>query len=358
MSSAATKIMIIIMFCFFASVSIELTSGFVTPIRSIKHCSESSRASSLQQCQSWCQTQFSYLDQRRETRRKIIGQLMATSSADGNIQKCCCIYDDFWQIQPQDQWITKFGERLQIKPLKSFQLPFENYSKNIKAYNTMCKYLYYNNPLTMLELKIFIDLVIQVREAFSSNPIISRKLNHRLVPTFHANSSQVFKSLVDKLYDQKRTLDQPKGPPFEVDQIEQIQEVTEILRYTFQSNLVDRALDELIISRVMINILEAKKMYVEINASIPDETFELLTGFGRTRNPKHFMVENFNCEKFSSDRDVLKTLLNASKRALGTLRVQFAYNTMSFEWEPMKKLQKSILVYDKLIFAYCNRSNT
>lgn len=336
------------------------TSGFVTPIRSVKHCIDIEELTA-EECQRKCRTENLNLETNRQTKDKLESELK-----NGN---CCCKFDDFWPIKEENDWKrwkkvrfepAHFGDKLIVEKERCIPLLFaSSRSVSVQNYKTMCKYMAKTRPLTILELYKYIKSVAYLRFNEKRNPMIVRmQVSLGNTPYFTDHSQELFEQHMNLLFDHKRDENKPTELPFEIDQIQNLQHLATHLRDEFKSKVVSRALDELVISRVMISVIDAEKT---IDSMLEPDTFEALhSNDGNSVDAAQVPMGDLrvSCKKFLQVRDALANLLNRSELALESLKTQPAFEEMSIGWRPMIKLQKSISVYDKLIQARCRNDET
>lgn len=325
------------------SALLHTTSAFARLDRSIKHCIETKNVNP-DKCNELCVTQMS----ETESKSPLKVELKYLRS------ECCCKYDDYWEIEEIDKFNSQLMGKLEINPHDCKKLFLSRSTKEEKkAYKTMCLYHSSRKPLTMLQLADYIEAMNYLQSIKPKSSTIKKQVNEFYMPKYTTEMQQLIEKNLDSLLDHKRNVKNPVGPPFEIEQIEKLTQLTQSLRESFKSGPVDRAFDELIISRVMISVIGAEKFYQSLNAKVPYGILRSLGGKGGVVDASQVEFEGFSCEKFIPIRDNLTNLLEASRLALISLKIKGVFDEMETHWNPMSGLIEAIKIYNNLIGARC-----
>lgn len=334
------------------------TSGFYTKVRSIKHCT-AIESPSDKNCNRLCESQ---LPQGWESplNTKFTAELKPSNEG----QQCCCKFDDSWPIDKEDDWYSgknDVGDLVIKKQLlgevhqcSKVRLPLIK-NDELAAYKTMCKYLEIKRPLTMLELANLIKSVSFLKSINPKRSTIREELAKNYVPNFSTEHKDLFERKLDLLLDHKRHHISPGFPPYEVDEIRKLQELTSELRQTMDIDIVHRSLDELLISRVIMSIIEADLTFNVRLRTIPYDRFLYLDDDDDDDDPNEVLYNGVSCKDFISVRDALVNLLETARSALGSLRTPSVFDEMNKQhnWVAMYNLEKSIETYTNLINEHC-----
>lgn len=327
-----------------ASTFAQTTSGFYTPIRTVEYCNEIGDDIARSSCDSICIGKFSkVLETRKETKNKLQSLIILKEGK----RNCCCRFDDFWEISPENDWNTSLKKIFKVKWIFVHPLPLQLREDKKLAYNAMRHYLGLSRPMTMLELEKLLEAVAYLRRVGSRHYTVNLELRHKYVENIGANSYSTFGSYIGSLIDHPSESEQPAEIASYVDELNKIKQNSKELREAIKSYVVDKALDELVVSKVMTNVINANKKLELLNKTIPEKTFEkLILG----QNPFDWNVTQFdNLDDFSKTRGDLIKLQTSIEKALNSLSVADVYVTMSNQWKHMIRLNNTIKAYTNLL---------
>lgn len=345
---------ILIISAFAAFALVHTTSGFVTPVRSIKNCVDINGAAP-DTCEKVCKSQLPG-GWNSPLQSNFVANIEFSEETDK--KQCCCKYDALWNIPEADDWrvivsgiYENFRTRLMGEKHACSSLHSFSPSSEVQAYKTMCKYKQITRPLTMLEISEYLRAGSSLNPKSITNTAIKRRLSEQHSLIFSSHIRQLFEGHLNLLLDHKR--DQPSESPFEVDQIIQLVEVANKLKGATKYFIaLHRSLDELIVSRIIVSILDARKTMDELNQMFRNNSFESL--IVNAEDPLKANVVGFSCEKFVDATNVLSNLYKTTEMAFNSLSAPKGFKEMSDEWLPLQTLKNSITVYSKLIGARCN----
>lgn len=330
------------------------TFGFSSLIRSVEYCAIV-EPSQIESCHEICNDKFHHLNKYAETSDKIIGEKRLP---DGSDNTCCCKYDDFWPIKNEDDWKpNELVEKLEGKFHHCSIIASHLMNKETtELHKNVCKYLSKPQPLTVYELKDFMETTSKLRSLHSKNPIMSSLLKQKYIAQITSDSVEKFSSLFKPLIDRRRRWNKAEDANIEVAKIESVRQTVSNIRQHIDSPVVDRSLDELLVSYVIMNVLNANQIIAETNQLLSKNYYKYKPQ-DIAENIDQSDKENLDCGKFIAVHGVLKDLVEEIKSALNsTVIVESVYETMTDPgngWRQMKRLHDSIGMYQGVIGAVC-----
>lgn len=289
--------------------------------------------------------------------------LHASTKQTVQTEQCCCYYNAPWPkelVKPEfirrkaNDWVKSLGITECLPIMISVNL--RRRTKN--TYNELCNYLGKRRPLTMLELLKFVEDAAYLNYKQAKHPSILQTLKIKSVNKLNPEAAAEFRALFqDRLLDTQRPLEAYDGAQLSAHTLREYMRTLEKMPNALKSSLVAKAMDELIISHVLVDMTAASKHIEYVNYNELGLPSHLLEGdydkYDRTSEEYYFALDNLNCSLLKQVQQRLETYLSTSKSLLSSLHEKLIYEAMSEKNPSLIELHKSSNIYRKLISINC-----
>ena len=278
-------------------------------------------------------------------------------------ENCCCYYNVPWPKnlvkkeflhREADHWNSAAGPYQCLPIVVSMNL--RQTTKD--SYNELCRLLKLRRPMNMIELGKFVDAAAYLNYMSPKHPTIWRTLKKKAIRKLDEEAVEEFRTIHrSRLFDEDRQFSQYGGHTLNVSQLVEFEHTKKLMPKALKSDIVAKAVDELIISYAMVDITAAEQYVNWMNyyqLGIPDH---ILSGdydkYDKSSKPLYFTLVGINCELLAQVNARLSNYLTVMKRLLSSLFEKLVFETME-EFHPQTaSLKHSKDIYKTLLQINC-----
>lgn len=331
-------------------------------------------------CTGYCKNTYVVRDSNKERRRTneqllqahlIYKRVEITNSNDNPLlPHCCCAFEAPWPafVKPsligrekdeealEKEWAKK-KRKLNCNPLLMF-------GEDIKTnYEIVCKYVNVPRPMTILELMRFAEAAKYLNIVKSRNlkvkSIMSDKMIKRIYKTeYQELKDALFSYLLDDSFEWRSLRDYP-GYRLERSRFKKIKDTRNAIKSALKSAIVDQALDELIISQVVVDLAAVLTRVKDANES---NEFNLRPGLHDVEYDKYFedyedylYSPDVDCKLLSQFTQRITLYLSEMKSVLATLYEKLVYDNMKVNYPSFKRISDYRDTYEKVLMVNCKK---
>lgn len=300
---------------------------------------------------------------------KLISRIIESRHSDE--KRCCCRFDAPWpDTIRMDLW---HNEELKAKqagdyvPFKCAHLlvTFRTKDRARNEYKQMCRYLGKARPLSLLELSRFLQSAAYLNLIRPKHFAFMQALNQKHVRKIETNAAQIWSETLKRpLLDKNRwSLEDYEGFKFEFNELKEIRRMVNEVVKKIKSPVVNRALDEYLMSIAIANVAAAAMKIDKINRDqqIPEE---LLLGHYDKYNtfnsdlqnePFRALKQTTNCQLLVSTRMPIRRFMDEVRQTMyASLHERGLFERLIRDYDPAKLIIQSQKLYEKLIEVNCS----
>lgn len=274
---------------------------------------------------------------------------------------CCCIFEALWPDFVNVNAVVRRGsEQVKKNQESPMCLPLFigiNLSRRTRlSYDTVCKYLGKQGPMTMLELMQFAEAAEYLNYMRPNHPAIRHVINNKLVSRITKEEVEELRRAFDShLLDVYQPLDDYDGIMLRTGRFREMAELNRVLPKALKAEMVERAVDELLISNMLIDVAAAWKHLDEMNRKLKLPKHLLRGEYDKYDQhlANYFSMPQIDCSQLGKTSHQLGIYLRVLELLSGTLFEKGVFQVMGEQYPYLRVVLEMQRVYENLLKVNC-----
>lgn len=329
------------------------------PTRSVIQC-DSLSFSSPDQAERTCSNYCTRTYVRTSAKSTAANREVSQSYLEG--QSCCCIFNAFWPeyvnvkaVGREKDFRTKTKKVIDCLPLV---ISFNLSQKTKRSYEVVCQYLSRRDKLNVLEMMQYAEAAYFLNYMKPKHPAIRKTMHLQEVSRLDKEAvGQLREAYKTKLLDTlKVDIKDYEGYRLDPSALRRLSSVKDSIRKAWRSRIIAESLDELVISRALVDLKAASMRVQDINREL-QIPIHLLEGnydkYNSKNKARYFSMPGIDCKYLRQTYRRVSSYLTGISMSLSNLYEKLVYETMSEKFKPLTSILESEKLYKNLIDVNC-----